>query len=889
VSLFARIKGVLRRDRLDRDLDEELRSHLEMRAQDNISAGMNAGEARYDAQRRFGNTTLLKEDTRAADIISWLDTAARDLRYAIRMLRRSPGFTAVAVLTLALGVGANTALFSVVNGVLLNPLPYPHPEQLVTLSESKPNFDTGSISYPNFRDWQKDNHTFTSIAIARGYSYSLTGLGEAEQVRARFISSDFFTLLGVNPVAGRTFSQGEDEIGAAPIAMISAGLWKRKFGSSPDAVGKSLTLDGRGYTIVGVFPANFELFLRNSRAADVYVPIGQWNNPLLRERGAGLGVHGVGRLKPGVTIEQARADMDQISRNLAAAFPVTDKGISAHLIPFRDDMVGNVQPILLVLLGAVGLVLLIACVNVANLLLARSTGRTREFAIRGAMGAGRGRLIRQLLTESILLALSGGGLGLLLAQWATRAVLGVLPAELPRAAEIRLDVHVLMFTAAVSLLAGILFGLVPAFKTSHLRLHETLKESGRGSSGARHRAQGVFVVLEMAMALVLLIGAGLLIRSLAAVWSVAPGFRPDNVLTFSISLPPSMVNASPAAIRAAVRDLDDKFASTPGVQAVSLSWAALPLSGDDDEQLFWLDGQPKPSNENDMNWTLDYIVEPDYLRTMGIPLHRGRFFTPQDNEHAPLVVVVDDVFARKYFGNQDPLGKRIILNATGRKAEVVGIVGHVNQWGLDSDNTQSLRAQMYIPCMQMPDAFVAMVPSGMGVVVRSDGTAPELLNAIRRTSQQMSVDQVISGVQTMNEVISDSLAARRFSMILFGVFAALALLLSSIGIYGVISYLVGQRTHEIGIRMALGAARSDVLRLVLGHGLRMTFLGVVIGLAAALGLTRLMANMLYGVSPTDPLTFAGVALILALVALTACYIPARRAMRVDPIVALRYE
>ena len=889
MSLFARIKGVLRGDRLDRDLDEELRSHLEMRAQDNISAGMNAGEARYDAQRRFGNTTLLKEDTRAADIISWLDTAARDLRYAIRMLRRNPGFTAIAILTLALGIGANTALFSVVNAVLLNPLPYPHPEQLVTLSESKPNFDTGSISYPNFRDWQKDNHTFTSIAIARGYSYSLTGLGEAEQVRARFISSDFFTLLGVNPVAGRTFSQGEDEIGAAPIAMISAGLWKRKFGSSPDAVGKSLTLDGRGYTIVGVFPANFELFLRNSRAADVYVPIGQWNNPLLPERGAGLGVHGVGRLKPGVTIEQARADMDQISRNLAAAFPVTDKGISAHLIPFRDDMVGNVQPILLVLLGAVGLVLLIACVNVANLLLARSTGRTREFAIRGAMGAGRGRLIRQLLTESILLALAGGGLGLLLAQWATRAVLGVLPAELPRAAEIRLDVHVLMFTAAVSLLAGILFGLVPAFKTSHLRLHETLKESGRGSSGARHRAQGVFVVLEMAMALVLLIGAGLLIRSLAAVWSVDPGFRPENVLTFSISLPPSMVNASPAAIRAAVRDLDDKFASTPGVQAVSLSWAALPLSGDDDEQLFWLDGQPKPSNENDMNWTLDYIVEPNYLRAMGIPLHRGRFFTPQDNEHAPLVVVVDDVFARKYFGNQDPLGKRIILNATGRKAEIVGIVGHVNQWGLDSDNTQSLRAQMYIPCMQMPDAFVAMVPSGMGVVVRSDGTAPELLNAIRRTSQQMSVDQVISGVQTMNEVISDSLAARRFSMILFGVFAALALLLSSIGIYGVISYLVGQRTHEIGIRMALGAARSDVLRLVLGHGLRMTFLGVVIGLAAALGLTRLMANMLYGVSPTDPLTFAGVALILALVALTACYIPARRAMRVDPIVALRYE
>jgi predicted permease len=890
MSLINRLRRMFDRDKLDSDLTEELRSHVEMRVQANLSAGMNADEARYDAQRRFGNSTLLKEDTRAMNIIGWLDTAARDLRYAMRQLRRSPGFTVVAILTLALGIGANTALFSVVNGVLLNPLPYPHAEQLVTLHESKPNFETGSISYPNFRDWQKDNHSFSSIAIARSYSYSLTGLGEAEQVQARFISSDFFPLLGVNPIVGRTFVSGEDEIGAAPMAMISAGLWNRKFGSSPAALGKSITLDGRDYTIVGVVPANFELFLRISRVrvADVYVPIGQWNNPLLPKRGAGLGVHGVGRLKPGVTIEQARADLDQISRNLAVAYPDTNKGISASLIPFRDDMVGNVQPILLVLLGAVGFVLLIACVNVANLLLARSTGRTREFAIRAALGAGQGRLIRQLLTESILLALAGGGLGLLLAQWATRAVLALLPAELPRAAEIRLDAHVLIFTAVISLLAGILFGLAPALKTSHLRLHETLKESGRGSSGARHRAQGVFVVLEMAMALVLLVGAGLMIRSLAALWNVDPGFRPDNVLTFNLSLPPSVMHTTPDAIRAAVRDLDAKFASTPGVQAVSLSWGASPL-GYDDEQLFWLDGQSKPSTENDMNWTIDYIVEPAYLNVMGIPLQRGRFFTTQDDEHAPLVVVVDDVFARKYFGDQDPIGKRIVLNTTGGKAEIVGIVGHVNQWGLDADNTHELRAQLYIPCMQMPDAFVAMVPSGTGVLVRSDGAVPGLLSAIRHTNQQMSIDQVISGAQSMNEVISDSLAARRFSMILFGVFAALALLLSSVGIYGVISYLVGQRTHEIGIRIALGARRTDVMRLVLGHGLKMACIGVVIGLAASFGLTRLMTNMLYGVSPTDPLTLGGVAILLTLVALAACYVPARRAMRVDPIVALRYE
>jgi predicted permease len=895
VSLFARLKAMIQRNRLDRDLDEELRSHLEMRAAENIAAGMAPTEAGHAAQRQFGNTTLVKEDIRATDIIGWVDTAARDLRYAARTLRKNPGFTVVAILTLALGIGANTALFSVVNGVLLNPLPYPHAEQLVTLHESKPNFETGSISYPNFRDWQKDNHSFSSIAIARGYSYSLTGLGEAEQVQARFISSDFFPLLGVNPVVGRTFVSGEDEIGAAPIAMISAGLWNRKFGSSPAALGKSITLDGRDYAIVGVVPANFELFLRISRVrvADVYVPIGQWNNPLLPKRDAGLGVHGVGRLKPGVTIEQARADMDQISRNLAASYPDTNKGIGASLIPFRDDMVGNVQPILLVLLGAVGFVLLIACVNVANLLLARSTGRTREFAIRAALGAGRGRLIGQLLTESILLALAGGALGLLLAQWATRALLILLPTELPRAGEIRLDAHVLIFTAVISLLAGILFGLAPALKTSHLCLHETLKESGRGSSGARQSAHSIFVVIEMAMALVLLIGAGLMVRTLAHLWSVQPGFNPANVLTFGLSLRPSMMTASPDAIRADIRRVHDKFSSTSGVQAVSLSWGAFPM-GSDDELLFWLDSQPKPSSENDMNWTLRYIVEPDYLKTMGIPLERGRFFSPQDNEHAPHVAVIDDVFARKFFGDANPLGKRINFNdgasqTEDNKAEIVGVVGHVKQWGLDADDTNQVRAQAYMPLMQLHDDAIKLTPSGLDVIARADGTQPALFDSLRRVSRQMSVDQVISGAQTMNDVISDSLAMRRFSMILFGVFATLALVLSSVGIYGVISYLVGQRIREIGIRIALGAGRADVMRLVLGHGVKMACIGVVIGLAASLGLTRLMAKMLYGVSPTDPLTFAGVGTLLTLVALAACYIPARRAMRVDPIVALRYE
>jgi predicted permease len=881
-----------RRTQQQAQLEQEIQSHLQMAASDRIERGESAERAQQGVRREFGNVALVQQVTRDQWGWRWLEELLQDVRYGARMLRKNPGFTLVAVLTLALGIGVNTAMFSIVNGVLLNPLPYPHAEQLVTLHESKPNFEFGSISYPNFRDWQKDNHTFSSMAIARRFAFSLTGLGEAEQVRARFISSDFFSTVGVNPVLGRDLAPGEDEIGAAPIALISAGFWKRKFGSSPEVLGRSLTLDGRNYTVVGVIPANFDLFLRSFDIAEVYVPIGQWNNPLLPKRGAGLGLHGIARLKPGVSIDQARADMNEVSRNLSVAFPDDDKGIAASLIPLRQDMLGDVQPVLLVLFAAVAFVLLIACVNVANLLLARSTGRLREFAIRAALGAGQGRILRQLLTESILLALAGGALGLTLAQWGTQATLKHLPADLPRAAAVGLDMRALAFTAVVSLLAGMLFGLAPALRTSEPELHKTLKEGGRGASALRHRAQSVFVVVEMAMALVLLVGAGLLIRTMAHLWTVNPGFNPENLLTFNLSLPPSMMSASPEAVRAAVRDLDAKIASTPGVQAISETWGALPL-GFDDENVFWLDGQPKPASQNEMSWALDYIVEPGYLQAMGIPLERGRFFTPQDNEHAPHVVVIDDVFARKHFGNQDPLGRGVMLSDslknTGTRAEIVGVVGHVNQWGLDADDTQQVRAQLYIPCMQMPDAFFSLVPSGISFVVRAANNTAGLLDSIRNTSRQMSSQQVIYGAQTMNEIISDSLAARRFSMILLGIFAALALLLSSVGIYGVISYLVGQRTQEIGIRVALGARRWDVLRLVLSHSVKMAVLGVFIGVATSLALTRLMDKMLYGVSATDPITFFAVAILLTSVALAASYIPARRAMRVDPIVALRYE
>jgi len=817
-----------------------------------------------------------------------METLLHDIRYALRQLRRSPGFAVVAVITLALGIGANTVIFSVVNGVLLSPLPFPQPDQLVTLHENKPNFEGGSLSFTNFRDWQKDNHTFSSMALSRKYAFSLTGIGEAEQVNAVLVSADFFRVLGVNPILGRTFVKGEDEVGAGPTALISAGLWRRKFSSAPDILSKTTTLDARNYTIIGVIPATLHLDIPGFQDADVYAPIGQWGNPLLLQRGAGLGFHGLGRLKPGVTIEQARADMETVTRNLAAAFPDADKGITAKLVPLKRQMVGDVQSFLTVLLAAVGFVLLIACANVGNLLLARATGRTREFALRATLGASRTRIVRQLLTESILLALAGGIFGVLLAAWGTRAALGVLPAALPRAEEVGLNLNVLIFTAGVSLLAGVLFGLAPALKTSEPDLQEKLKHGGRGVSGARHRTQDIFVVAEMALAVVLLIGAGLTIRSLAGLWRIDPGFNPHNVLTLGLSLPPSMMHARPEAIRAAFREFDAKVASLPGVHQVSQSWGAIPFSSDD-EQLFWLEGQAKPANDNDMNWAIDYIVEPDYLRAMETPLQRGRFFTAQDNENAPLVVVVDEMFAQKYFPHKDPIGKRIHLKWSDQLAEIVGVVGHAKQWGLDSDEQQPLRSELYIPCMQMPDEFIALTPSGSSVVVRSDEASAGLADAIRRISEQMSSQQVIFAPQTMDSLISQSLASRQFSMILLVVFAALALVLASVGIYGVISYVVAQRGHEIGLRMALGARPLDILRLILGGGGRLAAAGVVAGIAAALGLTRLMASLLYGVSAADPVTFATVAILLTLVALAACYVPARRASKVDPAVALRCE
>ena len=546
---------------------------------------------------------------------------------------------------------------------------------------------------------------------------------------------------------------------------------------------------------------------------------------------------------------------------------------------------GDIRLTLLILQAAVGFVLLIACVNIANLLLARSKGRVRELAIRTALGASRGRVIRQLLTESVLLAGAGGALGVVIASWGTQAALRVLPEVLPRAEEVRLDGRVLLFMVAASVLAGILFGLAPALKTSRPDLNETLKEGGRGSSGARHRTQSVFVVVEMALALVLLAGAGLMIRSLAKLWSINPGFDSHNVLVAGLSFPSAI--GSPDAVRATWRQINDRLGAIPGVKAASLSAGAKPMEGDS-QIPFWLEGQAKPSTFAEMKLALSYFIQPDYLKVMRIPLERGRFITPEDNEHAPFVMVIDDQFARLYFGNHNPIGQHVNLDVLNTKAEIVGVVGHVKQFGLDGDSTSPIQAQCYFSVFQIPDKFMPMV-ADVGIAIRTAGTPLAHAGGIRQALNQINGDLVLYRTETMDGIISDSLAERRFSMILLGIFSALALIMACVGIYGVISHLASQRTHEIGIRMALGAERRDVLRMVLGEGAKMTLLGVAIGLVAACGLTRLLAAMLFGVSAHDPLTFAGVAGLLALVGFVACYIPARRAMKVDPMVALRYQ
>ena len=626
-----------------------------------------------------------------------MTTLSQDLLYAARLFRKSPGFTAIAVATLAIGIGANTVLFSAVKGVLLNPLPFPHSEQLATIYGSTPGVERGPVVYLNFLDWQRQSSSFSSMALYRNQDFNRTGTADAERLSGYMISARFFSTLGVPPILGRTFRVDDDQLGAGPVVILGGGFWSRRFGSSAEVIGKALTLNGLSYTVVGVIPASFTFY---GHDRDVYVPIGQWNDPSFRDRRISVSAHAIGRLKAGVTLSQAQADMEVVGRNLAAAFPVADKESGVTLVTMKDDMVGNVQPFLLVLLAAVCFLLLIACTNVANLLFARSTSRSREFAVRAAVGASPTRVLRQLITESVLLAAVAGTLGLGLASLGIKAVGNTLPGTLPRVDEISLDGRVLLFALAVSIFAAMVSGLAPAFKGSRVDLAEILKESGRGTGDAGHRPQRIFVAIEVAMALVLLIGAGLMLRSLAAIWRVNLGFNPHHAITFSLSMP-ATTRTTTAETRERLRGLDRQLSVIPGVQAVSVTLGSRPMIHDSFLP-FWIDGRPRPNNENEMPQAMFYLVESGFAPAMGIRVERGRFVTAEDNENGPIVIDIDDVFARTHFAHENPVGKHVHLRQFQVEAEIVGVVGHVKQWGPGGDRKAAIEAQFFYPFMQLP-------------------------------------------------------------------------------------------------------------------------------------------------------------------------------------------
>ena len=804
-------------------------------------------------------------------------TVWQDLCHSLRIFRNSPGFTLIAGIALMIGIGANTAIFSVVNGILLRPLPYPDSDRLVTANESNGN----SLAYPNFLDWQRENRCFTDVAASQQTNLILTGSGQPESLSTLRVSASFFPVLGVSPRLGRNFLPEEDQRGAAGVVILSHGLWQRRFGSSPGVLGKSLSLSARSYTVVGILPPDF----RYRDRGEIYVPLGQWDSADLRDRHAHMGLRGIARLKPGVTLGAAEAEMNSIARGLAQQYPDSNAGDGVIVVPMQEEIVSGGRSTLLLLLGAVGFVLIIACANVANLLLARSAARRREFAIRAALGATRKRVIGQLLTESILLAAGAGVFGLLLAFWGTRLVLLAFPDLVPRTQAVTLDPYVLLFSLAVSVLTGLLFGMVPAFHSSNLRPQESLKEGARGSGGGRHRAEGIFVALEVGLAVVLLAGAGLMIQSVWRLWRVDPGFDMGHVLTARVGVSPTVM-ADGASIRLAYQQMLDRVESTPGVDAAAVT-TLVPLSGANNVLGFWLGHGPQPP-EDQMHYALSFITTPDYLRAMRIPLRAGRFFTTHDTTATPLVIVMDEVMARHAFPGENPVGKEINVMWIGR-VQIVGVAAHVKHWSLGGDEANRTSDQIYFPFLQIPDKLMPQV-TGVSSMVTRAATAPlSAIAAVRAQVAGPTNDQPLYDVKSMEQMISESLSERRFAMFLLIAFATTALLLASVGIYGVMSYSVTRRTHELGVRMALGATRGDVLGLVLREGLALAGSGVAVGIMAALGLTRLLASLLYAVGPTDALTLVAVSLALAGVSLLASYLPARRATRVELVNALRYE
>jgi putative ABC transport system permease protein len=807
-----------------------------------------------------------------------METLFQDLRYGARTLLKSPGFAAVAILALALGIGANTAIFSVVHSVLLRPLPYADAARLVYLMETSQQHDS-AVSVPNFNDWRDQNQVFDALAASRLTSFNLTGAGEPERLQGRMATVNFFRTLGGSVAAGRDFLPEEARAGASPVVILSHGFWLRQFGGDAGVIGRQLTLNNESHTVVGVAPAGFEY----DSPVDLFVPLDSWAHPVTKERGSHPGIYAVGRLKPGVTIEEARAQMSAVMGRLSAQYPDTNQGKGAKLVPIYEHVVGDVKPSLFVLLGAVGFVLLIACANVANLLLARSTARAKEMAVRAALGATRGRIVRQLLSESVLLSLAGGTLGLLLALWGTDLLTNMIPEGVPRLRHTAISLPVLGFTLAVSFLTGLLFGSFPALHASNPDLNDALKEGGRSSTGARSLARSLFVVAEVALALVLLVGAGLMIKSFARAQSVEPGFDPENLLTMHLSLSGEKYQGQ--KIANFFDEARRRIEAVPGVKSAAFS-NGLPFYGAGSTS-FLVEGKPQPPKGEEPT-AIEYVTTPGYFKTLGIRLLRGRYITEQDTKGAQMVAVVDEDFARRFFPGEDAVGKRFKLFRDGYTAtEIVGVVGHVKHFGLDAP--EPYQSEFYFALAQLPDQYIARMAGGMSLAVKTDGDAAAMGGAVRRALLSVDADQPVYEVRTMADAISESLAPRRFSMALLAVFAAVAILLAGVGIYGVMAYRVTQHTREIGIRMALGAQPGDMMRLVVGQGMLLALAGIGVGLVASFALTRVMSGLLFGVSATDSQTFAAVSALLAATALLSCYVPARRATKIDPMVALRYE
>ena len=809
----------------------------------------------------------------------------REIRYALRALIRHRSFTVAAVLSLALGIGSSVAIFSVVDAALLNPLPYDESERLITIYGTSPKSMTNSVSYPNYLDFRDRIRTVDDIAAWHLQMFTLTGRRQAERLIGGRVSAGYFEILRVRPLLGRTFNDQDDRIGSPPVVLLGESLWRRVFAADPTIVGATVILNGKPHTVIGIMPAHVGVGVIARLYNDVFLPIGQNDDELFLSRHVNA-VNVIGRLGPGVDLTQVRADFATLARSLEVAYPDVNKGVGANVQRLEEALVGDLRPTLTLLLAAVAFVLLIACANVSNLILARFTGRSHEFAVRSSLGASRARVLGYALGESLCLATIGATIGVALSVWGTRAALNVIPFGLPDIVDVRVNVRVLLVALTVTLVTALVCAVVPALRVARRDPGDVLRPVQRSRSGRRHRAQHVFLVTQIALTLVLVVGAGLMTRSLARMWRLDPGFDPRGLVSFMTGLTAERA-ADPVRVRQALREIADQLAAVPGVEATSAVFGALPYTGNNNAVDFWRAGEPKPQGSDAM-LTLYSAVGPEHFRAMGIPLLKGRTFSIHDTPSSARVAIVDDAFARTVFQDRDPIGQRIHLDSD-ESVEVVGVVGHVKHWGLDPARPSGAGVQVYVPVDQLPVELVPMAARAFSVVVRSSRPPAEILGSLRAALRTVDSGHAMNNEGTMEEGIARSLANRRFSLILIGAFAMFALVLSSVGIYGLASYLVSERTAEIGVRVALGAGRGDIVRSVLGSVGRVTALGIGLGLVASLGASRLISNMLFDTSPTDPVTLAGVAMALASVALAASYGPVRRALAVDPIVALRND